>query len=264
MIDGQELQATLHRSFTDAIAVRPVPFGFAINSPFYDQSGDSLAFYARETGDGLVLEDDGAFLPHLVASGIDIQSGQRRNMLDAILAESGAHWDETTYEISTDPVSPAAAGLASVRFLSGLLRLRSLEQLTRETVRSTFKEDATAAIEDELAAIFDIRIRASIAPDLAEYPADIVLVNKTDKERRLGIFLVNNATQFLEAELLYQQIDQSGRAEQLVTVALIEDTRKITAIGDRRYQRAVNHGLLTRFFRGTEHEAVQSLQRLAA
>lgn len=263
MTDAQLLQNSLHRSFTDAIAVRPVPFGFAINSPFYDDSGDSLAFYARDTEGGLVLEDDGSFLPHLIASGIDIDTGQRRQLLDAILSESGAYWDAQTYEIRTAPVSQSAAGAASVRFLSGLLRLRSLEKLTKETVRSTFKEDAIGSIEAELKDAFEIQLKASVSPDLEEFPADVVLTPK-DRGRKLGIYLVSSSTQLLEADMLHREIERHGRQSAFGAVALIEDAGKIGVIGEKRFQRAANGGLPTRFYRGTERESVASLRRLAS
>lgn len=265
MTDPHVVLNALQRSFSDAISVRPVPSGLAINSPFFDNSGDHLAFYARQTDEGLVLEDDGFFLPHLMASGIDIQTGQRRQILDTMLGEAGAYWDPDTFEIKTQGVSDAEIGLASVRFLSGLLRIRSLEFQTRDVVRSTFKEDAVAAIEEHLSKQFAISEKSSLAPDLTDYPADVVLIPRDNaKHRRLGVFLVNSSTQFLEAELLHTEIERVQKQDQLSAVALIEDAKKIGVIGDKRYQRAVNRGLPTRFFRGDERQAVQSLQKLAA
>ncbi|MCO5962328.1 DUF1828 domain-containing protein [Sinorhizobium meliloti] len=265
MTDPHVVLDALHRSFSDAISVRPVPSGLAINSPFYDSSGDHLAFYARQTDEGLILEDDGSFLPHLMASGIDIQTGQRRQILDTMLSDAGAYWDPDTFEIKTQGLSEADIGLASVRFLSGLLRIRALELVTRETVRSTFKDDAVAAIQEHLSKHFSISERSSLAPDLSDYPADVVLIPRDNANlRRLGVFLVNSSTQFLEAELLHTEIERVQMQDTLSAVALIEDAKKISVIGDKRYQRAVNRGLSTRFFRGDERQAVQSFQKLAA
>ncbi|MGO7686239.1 DUF1828 domain-containing protein [Rhizobium ruizarguesonis] len=265
MTDPIVVLEALQRSFSDAISVRAVPSGLAISSPFYDNSGDTLAFYASQTEDGLILEDDGDFLPHLIASGIDIQSGQRKQMLDAMLSESGAFWDTETYGIKTQPIADGEIGLASVRFLSGLLRIRSLEHITRENVRSTFKEDAVAAISLHLSSSFDISERSSLGADFADFPADVVLKPKSGHAgRKLGIFLVNSSTQFLEAELLHSEIERAQKQDKVSAVALIEDAKKITTIGDRRYQRAVNRGLPTRFFRGDEEQAVFSLRKIAA
>lgn len=265
MTDTHVVLDALKRTFTDAISVRSVPSGLAINSPFYDNSGDHLAFYARDTDEGTVLEDDGSFLPHLIASGIDISSGQRRITLDTMLREAGAYWDPETFEIRTHGIAENNIGEASVRFLSGLLRIRALEFSTRENVRSTFKEDALAAVHEHLSGKFFITERDSLAPDLEEYPADIVLRPRHyPAKKSLGLFLVNGPTQFLEAELLHTEIERTQRQDWISAVALIEDLPKVTLIGEKRYQRAINRGLNTRFFRGDERQAITGLQKLAA
>lgn len=243
--------------------MRAVPSGFAINSPFFDDSGDYLGFYATITDDGLVFEDDGEFLPHLIASGIDIESGQRRALMDTILSEADAYWDETSNEIRTNPLPQDQSGSAAIKFLSALLRMRSLEKLTRDMVRSTFKEDATEAIQAELSDAFSIKLKAFVSKGYEDYPSDIVLTPKQEGRRTIGVFLVNSSTQFLEAELLHREIEARSQDNRLCSVALIEDTRKIQSIGDRRFQRAINEGLQTRYFRGTEKEAILSLNRIS-
>lgn len=264
MTTPHDLLNALHQSFTNAISVRPVPAGYAINSPFYDNSGDTVAFYARDTEEGLVFEDDGSFLTHLIASGVDIESGQRRQLLEAILQESGAYWDSQTYEIRSIPVPSMQAGYASTRFLSGLLRLKSLEHLTRENVKSTFRDDAAAAIERDLSDAFHFEMHAALSREFEEFPADIVLSPKTPGGRKLGLFLVTNPTPLVEAELLHREIERHGQEKLFGSVALIEEAEKISTIGSKRYQRAVNGGLPTRFFRGTEQEAISSFRKLAA
>ncbi|MDM9647899.1 DUF1828 domain-containing protein [Rhizobium sp. S163] len=263
MSDLATVQESLHRSFGEAISVRPVAAGLAIRSPFFDGSGDHIAFYARDTENGVVLEDDGDYLPHLIASGIDIETGQRRQLLDSLLAESGAYWDADTFEIRSQEVPTERIGSASVRFLSGLLRIRTLESLTKETVRSTFKEDAASAVVKSLADMFDISERKPLTKELSEFPADIVLTPRDPGLRTIGLFLVNGPTQFLEAELLHTEIERRQQEKDLQAVALIEDNRKMALITERRYQRAVNRGLQTRFFREDETQAIAGLLKLA-
>ncbi|MET3857357.1 DUF1828 domain-containing protein [Rhizobium sp. OAE497] len=264
MTDISAVESSLHRSFSDAVSVRAVPVGLAVNSPFFDESGDHISFYVRDVEDGVILEDGGDFLPHLVASGIDIEVGQRRQLLDGILSESGAYWDKETFEIRSHPISNEKIGPASVRFLSALLRVRTLESLTKETIRSTFKDDATSAIESSLSDFFSIQERAALSNDLAEFPADIVLTPRAAGMRKIGLFLVNSSTQLLEAELLHTEIERHSHYSNLRAVALIEDMKKLQIVGERRYQRAINRGLEARFFRGDEMQAVSSLKKLAA
>ncbi|QNP81835.1 DUF1828 domain-containing protein [Agrobacterium tumefaciens] len=264
MTDPGSVLNALHSSFTDAISVRSVPFGLAINSPFYDESGDSVAFYARESEEGLTLEDDGSFIPSLIASGIDVESGQRRFILDQLLKDGGAYLDPDTFEIKTPAFPSSSLGPASVRFLATLLRVKTLETMTREVVRSTFKEDAVSAIEKFLSDEFRIEEKTILTDDLSDFPADVVLRPRDPRKKALGLFLVNNSTQLLEADLLRHEIDNQHMSNVVKSVALIEDTKKIPLIGDKRYQRAVNRGLPTLFFRGDEKAAMAGLSRIAA
>ena len=100
MIETETLKGLLSRTFAEAVDVRAVPSGLAISAPFTDSSGDRLAFHARHGDNGYTFEDDGFFLSHLVASGIDIERGQRRQLLDAVLDGSGAYWapDRSRYD----------------------------------------------------------------------------------------------------------------------------------------------------------------------
>lgn len=235
-----------------------MPMGLAVRSPFGDISGDNVTFYVRETGDGYQLEDDGSYLPHLVAAGIDIERGQRRQLLDNILASSGAFWDTETLEIKSRPLTNVSDG--AVNFLSALMRVRDLELLTKEIVRSTFREDAIEAISVALEQAFSIETNAPLSRQFSENPADVVLTPKGGG-RKLGVFLVNNPTPFVEAELLHSEIEKEDLQHQFGAAALIEDMQKIQMIGSRRFQRAQNRGLPMPVFRGDENAAMSALSR---
>lgn len=263
MTEPSTLQHLLSRKFCEAVVVRHVPSGFAISSPFTDNSGDRLSFYATETDGSYVFEDDGSYLSHLVAKGIDIERGQRKQLLDGVLAESNAYWDSDTFEIRSHNVPQSEVGDQSVRFLSALLRIRDLELLTKEMIRSTFKEDATAAIQERFKSDHAIEERAALAPEFNEYPADLILRPK-DGGKQLAVFFVNSPTQFLEAELLHGEIEKSNYRKEFASVALIEDTEKLNIIGMKRFQRAVNRGMPTPIFRGDEAAAMSHLRRIEA
>jgi hypothetical protein len=259
VIETETLKGLLSRTFAEAVDVRAVPSGLAISAPFTDSSGDRLAFYARHGDNGYTFEDDGFFLSHLVASGIDIERGQRRQLLDAVLDGSGAYWDPETYEIKSRPTPDT--GVGAIMFMSALLRLRDIELLTKETVRSTFREDATAAAEEHLGETFLVEAGAPLSPEFLESPADLIITPKKPGLRRAGVFFVNSATPFLEAELLHMEIEKARASPDFVSIALIEDTGKLQVIGMRRFQRAVNRGLPTPIFRGDEAQAMAAIGR---
>lgn len=233
--------------------------GLAVRSPFGDNTGDNVTFYVRETGDGFQLEDDGSYLPHLVASGLDIERGQRRQLLDNILSTSGAYWDPETLEIKSLPLKDVSDG--AVNFLSALMRVRDLELLTREVIRSTFREDALETMSVVLEQHFTFETNAPLSAKFAENPADVVLTPRGGGGRRLGVFFVNNPTPFVEAELLHSEIEKEGLGDRFGAAALIEDMPRIQMIGSRRFQRAQNRGLPMPVFRGDEHAAMLALSR---
>lgn len=261
MTSASGLKEVLSKTFLDAIDVHSVPMGLAVSSPFHDGSGDPVTFYVREIGDGFQLEDDGEFLSHLVASGVDIERGQRKQLLDTVLSSSGALWDPETFEIRSLPTSDVAS--AAISFLAALIRVRNLELMTRETVRSTFRDDAIAAIEEQLGERFRIERNSPLDGDFSENPADLVLTPH-GYGRRLGVFLVNSPTPFLEAELLHSEIERQHASDRFEAAALVEDFTKVTTIGTKRYQRAVNRGLPMSFFRGDETASVQALAKASA
>jgi len=257
------IESLLSKAFCQEITVRALPKGYSVSAPFQDHSGDRISFFVKESDGSVVLQDDGFFLSHLVASGIDIEKGQRQQLLDGVLTANNAYWDRETFEIRSNSAPRSELGQQSVRFLSALMRVRDLELLTRDMVRSTFKEDATNAILDRLGLEFVIEERGVLAPRYEEYPADIVIQRKTGGKRS-GIFLVSGATQFLEAELLHGEIERNIDDSEFGAIALIEDAEKFNSIGARRMQRAINRGLPTPIFRGDERASLDRIARLAA
>lgn len=266
MTEASTIKRQLTRSFCEEISVRHVPSGLAISFPFTDSSGDRIAFYVKENDQVISFEDDGDYLSHLVASGIDLDKGQRSQLLTSVLHQYDAYWDAETFEIKSNSIPKDAAGESAVKFVSALLRVRDIELLTKDFIRSTFKEDATQAIKSQFdhSMVFSVEERAPVSKEFSDYPADLVLRNhKSGKS--LAVFLVNNATQFLESEILHSEIERSNFHKSFNSVALIEDIDKINgAIGAKRYQRAINRGLPTAFFRGDEDAAMSRLAALAA
>ena len=164
MSTAETLTRALCSTFCEAITVNPVPCGFAVSAAFTDASGDRIAFYVVAEGDSYRLEDDGEYLARLVALGVDIERGQRQQLLQSVLETAGAFWDRDTYEIKTGTFDGAELTARMVRFLSALIRIRDLELLTRDFVRSTFREDATTAIMERFGPRLCENTRSGILP----------------------------------------------------------------------------------------------------
>ena len=258
MMDTAILRDSLCKTFCTSISVNPVPVGIAISTVFSGRDGDRLGFYVVEDADGYRVEDDGDYLATLVASGVAVDQGTRGNLLDAILAESGATWDRDTYEIRTEAFGKDELGKRLTAFLSALIRVRDLEYLTRETVRSTFREDAIAALRDRFDTLATFQENEPVNKALKEYPADLI-VRPRMKGQTGALFFATSNEKLLEAELLHMQIEQQN-LEGVRTIALIEDV-ELHGLSKRKYQRTQNRIDLAAIFRGDESGAVSRIGR---
>lgn len=242
-------------AFCGGLQVHPVAAGFAVSSVFEEHSGDRLSFYVVPTGDGWAIEDDGAFLADLVAKNIDIDRGMRAQMLDAILESANAAWDRDTYEIRTRTLAEGEVAGEAVRFLAALIRVRSLEMLTREAVRTTFREDAIAALKGAIGDDVEIEEGGAVTRDLRDFPADVVLRPKNSATSKIAaVYLVSNNERLNEALLLKMEQERIGRHD-FEVIALVEDLEG-TNLSKRKFQRAQNRDLAMPIFRSDERAAV--------
>jgi hypothetical protein len=262
MTTAANLEKALCSTFCEAITVNPVPCGFAVSAGFTDASGDRIGFYVVADGENYHLEDDGEYLAQLVALGIDFERGQRQQLLESILQTANAAWDHDTYEIRTGAFEQQQLTSKIVDFLSALVRIRDLELLTRDFIRSTFREDATVAIMERFGPVANIDERKPVSSTFSDYLPDLVIRPKT-QGRNTAVFLTNNTIPFQEAELLRAEVEKEGKDGQITVVALIEDTDKINVISPRRFQRAINRGLSVSIFRGDEPAAMSAIARAA-
>jgi hypothetical protein len=254
------LKKQLCATFCGSINVRPVPSGLAISSAFEDGSGDAISFYLSESADGFRIEDDGAYLSHLIARDISIDQGTRGQLLDAILGQAHAYWDRETLEIRSEVFPEVELSRRVVDFMSSLIRVRDLELITRDVVRSTFREDATAAIRQHFSDVAQIEENAAVDAAFAEFPADLVISpNDHDRGRRGAIYFVNSNDKLNEALLLLLEATQLNRTD-FEVVALIEEP-DLSMLSRRKFQRAQNRSLAMPIFRGDEAAAMAMIGR---
>ena len=258
MISPEQLQRALCASFCAGFDVHAVPSGYAVSSIFTDRSGDRLDFYVASDDGGYRLEDDGEYLSRLIASGIEIERGQRGQLLDAILAGGQAYWDRDTLEIRTEPFGEAEIPSRAAGFISALLRTRDLELLTREVVHSTFKEDAMRALVERFGHVADIEEDAAVHKDFADFPSDAVIKPK-QKGRAGAIYFVSSNEKLGEALLLQMDAAMKQRTDFSV-IALIEEP-DMRPLSRRKFQRAQNRDLAMPIFRGDEEAALDQIER---
>lgn len=255
-----DLSDKLCKAFCGGISVNPVASGYAISSPFEDASGDRISFYLAPSYDGYTIEDDGSYLAHLVAKDIPITEGTRGQLLDAILQQGKAYWDKETYEIKTSSFPESDVTQRVVDFLSSMIRVRDLELITREVVRSTFREDATSALAKRLGNLVTLNENEAINSRLAEFPADLVLRPRATVGGTAAALYFVNSNEKLGEALLLQMEAQNKKILDFKVVALIEEP-DFKSIGRKKFQRAQNRDIAMPIFRGDEDAAVEMVGR---
>lgn len=239
-------------AFCGGLEVHAVSAGYAVSTAFRDNSGDRITFYIEPSDDGYDLVDGGDFLPELVARDIHIASGVRGDLLNAILDEAGAYWDRETFEIRADGIREDRIAARSISFLSALIRARDLTLITKDRVKSAFREDFLREVRTRYGDQFEVEENAAPANDLGEFPADVVL-KPLAGGRPGAVYLVNTSDKLNEALLAWQEL-QKTHAD-VAMVAVIEDNR-LTNINKMRFQRAQNRRLPMPIFRGGEGDTI--------
>lgn len=250
-----DLESILCKTFCTNITVRPVSSGLAISTAFEDGSGDRISFYLSEGPDGYRLEDDGDYLAELAARNVPFNEGVRGNLLDGILKEAGAFWDQETYEIKTATFSLEEVKSHIMPFLSSLIRVRDIEFLNREIVRSTFREDFIREAKERFSERIEIDEIGPIIRDFSEFPPDLILRPSNEPDAiPASVYLVNSNDKLNEALLAWYELERQNRHD-FAIVGVIEDS-DLSSISRKKFQRAQNRRLPMPIFRGDEDSAM--------
>lgn len=265
-MNAESLRAALCRHFCSEVHAGEVPAGIALSLPVEDAIGDRIGAYIIKDRGSPYLADDGMFLGELEARGVPVLDGSRREFLERTLRPAGAYIDEETLEIRTPPLDREPTADEVVRFLSALATARAVQFWTRELVRSTFVEDATVAIRRRLEGRAALVAGAAPDPDLAEFPADLV-VRPTGPGFVTAIFLVQTLDRLDEALMLWQEAVRRERerprnGKRPRVMALIED-RDTVPLQSRKAQRAINRIDAVAIYRQDETAALERIDRVA-
>ena len=116
-------------AFCGNLALREVPIGYAIKTPFMGEDGDYLSLYLRRQPNtpGLVrFEDDGGTIASLEADGASLSSETRFAALANLLDQYGAQYNEADVLLHTEYFEEERAPAHFIKFMSLLVRLQDL------------------------------------------------------------------------------------------------------------------------------------------
>ena len=114
----------LCEAFCGEITVRSVPAGWAVSTAFNSMNGDPLGFYITgpDVSGKYHIEDDGASIAFIEASGADLKNKTRLEAFNELLNEYNINYDEDTGELVTEPLAENQIPKQAIRFIAFLLR----------------------------------------------------------------------------------------------------------------------------------------------
>lgn len=255
MIDVTSLEKALCHAYCSSITVRAVPYGYAVSTTMVDRSGDPIGCYIVEGEDGYRLEDDGEYLARMVGSGLQFEQGQRGKILDDILSEGQAFWDRDDYLIRSHNISSSELGVRLIEFISSLIRVRDLELLTYERIRSTFREDVIHALRERYGEVAEFQENTAVDEQFHEFPSDLIITPYCKSSFKGAVYAITSNDRINEALLLLLDAKDKRRSDFKI-IAIIEDV-DMKVIKRGNFQRAQNRFLSMPIYRGDEQAAIE-------
>ena len=245
------MKEELCKAFCQDLQVVNGPAGLAVGTGFQKSDGDPIEFYIiGPDSSGLYrVQDDGATVPYLEACGADLGIESRAEAFNLILSEYGMAFDETTFEITSEPMAKDAVPRAGLHLVAALLRLQDLVLMTRERAETTWVQEAKRDLERAASGKAEIEYDAPVVSALSDYPADIVL--KATGRDPVAVFFGTSDSKVYEALLL----NSSARYERKVHCSVIVLLEKDNAVTRKARMRADNHLIVPRY-RGGEKDAI--------
>ena len=122
---------------------------FVVQTPFQFDDGDHYVIVLRRENGSWVLTDEAHTFMHLSYDDVDLSQGARAGLVEQALATYGLESRSGELRVA---VPNDQFGDALFSMVQGLDRISSAALWTRERVRSTFREDFRAVIEEAVPA----------------------------------------------------------------------------------------------------------------
>jgi len=136
--DAHDLVTSYLQWHRQNITVRDVDGWVQITAPFLDRHNDHIQIYVRSDGDNFILTDDGYIINDLLASGCDVSTPRRRELLDQIIRGFGVHIADD--ELTTQ-ATKATFAQRKHALLQAMVSVNDLFFTSRSTVRGLFLEE---------------------------------------------------------------------------------------------------------------------------
>lgn len=252
------LQEEICEALCGGFSVREIPIGYAIASPFDWFTGDKMIFYARTRGSQIRFEDSGSTLFELEGAGVDFSSSTRVESLKEICAEASVEFDEDESLFMSEWVDEKHIGLASVRFMSFMVRVQDMLLTIRSRVSNTFREDLISAVQERFADEANVEISEAPVEQLSYYVVDIIIRHKSGKTA--AIFPATSEEKALESVLFAKELELRN-IDNVVPFLVFEKADGGTKIRSHTRSKALNSELKLASWDGGKMDVMEKIAK---
>jgi hypothetical protein len=115
-----------------------------ITTPYLDRHNDALQIYARQENGGFILTDDGYTIHDLEASGCNLDTDKRQDLLKMTLNGFGVKLNNESLEVHA---TPETFPLRKHNLIQAMIAVNDLFYLAKPVVESLFYEDVVAWLD---------------------------------------------------------------------------------------------------------------------
>lgn len=127
------------------LEVEPINGACELTTPFIDRHNDHLQVYAQRIGDQIVLSDDGYILADLEASGLQLNTPKRREVLQTILNGVGVQERDGSLVIEA---SERTLGQRTHSLIQAMISVNDMFVMAQPRVASFFWEDVRLFLDE--------------------------------------------------------------------------------------------------------------------
>ena len=234
-MDVSELLAQFKKTVCDQVRIEQEGLDrYRVFTPFRFSDGDMFVILFKRREDEWVLSDEGHTFMHLSYTFEDreLRTGTRSTLIERALSAFGITEDNGELYV---PIEEGKYGDALFSFVQAISKITDLTYLTRERVRSTFKQDFSRFFEqfrDQFSLVFDWYDKER-DPE-KKYTVDCVLSNGN---RRIFVFALSSDRAVDAATITLLTFEKWGiRAR---SIGIFEDQQEINRMSLARFS---DHG----------------------
>jgi len=144
-IDAQLIEANFKEAVCDQVALDREGIGrFIVHVPFTFEDGDHYVVLLKRDNGRWLLSDEGHTFMHLSYDVPEFDRGNRRAIVDRVLARYGIADSEGELVL---PIEDSRWGDSLFSYIQAITRITDVTFLSRERVRTTFMEDFQEVVE---------------------------------------------------------------------------------------------------------------------